>query len=214
MEATAQAFRQTTDQAGGGVATPVAAPAAGVKAPVRAPLKRRPPKVPLSQRFNARMLIFGVVMMLPIGYIVYDFLDSVISGGIKDMGNGYKLVDLKAMSNFPLDQVAGTQQDVPQKWRDLDGKKVVLYGEMWEPMAAGDGDVATFELCYSITKCCFNGPPQVQHFVKAQAVRGKSLNYFPNLVKVTGVLHVHVMQDSGRVGSVYQMDVVNIEPST
>jgi len=153
------------------------------------------------------------VMMLPIGYIVYDFLDAFISGGIKDMGNGYKLVDLKAMSNFPLDQVAGSQQDVPQKWRDLDGKKVVLYGEMWDPTGAGDG-VASFQLCYSITKCCFNGPPQVQHFVKAQVSRGKSLNYYSNLVKVTGTLHVHVVQEAGRIGSVYQMDVDSIDPST
>src|SRR5580692_8778772 len=87
------------------------------------PVPSRPrAKVPLSQRFNARMLIFGVVMMLPIGYIVYDFLDSVITGGIKDLGNGYKLVDLKAMSNFSLNQVDGKQQDIPKQWRDLDGQ--------------------------------------------------------------------------------------------
>jgi hypothetical protein len=180
----------------------------------RPAMMRRPRKVPLSQRFNARMLIFGLVMLLPIGYIVYDFLEEVITGGIKDIGNGYKLVDLKAMSNFPLDQVAGTQQDVPQKWRDLDGKKVVLYGEMWEPMTAGDSNVAAFDLCYSITKCCFNGPPQVEHFVRSHVVPGKALSYYPNLVKVTGMLHVHLMQDAGRVSSVYQLDVVNIEPST
>ena len=213
MEATAQAFGQATGQASGNVPTPAAAPVAGIKVPVRAPLKRRPPKVLFFQRFNARMIIFGVVMMLPIGYIVYDFLESVITGGIKDIGNGYKLVDLKAMSNFPLDQVAGTQQDVPQKWRDLDGKKVVLYGEMWDANTASD-NVPTFELCYSITKCCFNGPPQVQHFVKARVVPGSSVGYYQNLVKVTGTLHVHVMQEAGRVSSVYQMDVVSIEPST
>ena len=213
MEATAPAFGQATGQTNGKVAAPAASPAAGIKAPLRVPLKRRPPKVPFFQRFNARMIIFGVVMMMPIGYIVYDFLESVITGGIKDMGNGYKLVDLKAMSNFPLDQVAGTQQDVPQKWRDLDGKKVVLYGEMWDPNTAGDG-VAGFQLCYSITKCCFSGPPQVQHFVKAQALPGRTLSYYPTLVKVTGTLHVHVVQEAGRVGSVYQMDVENIEPST
>jgi hypothetical protein len=213
MEATAQAFGQASGQSSGNVATPTAAPAAGVRPVVRVPLKRRPPKVSFFRRFNARMIIFGVVMMLPVGYIVYDFLESVITGGIKDIGNGYKLVDLKAMSNFPLDQVAGTQQDVPQKWRDLDGKKVVLYGEMWDPMGAGDG-VATFQLCYSITKCCFNGPPQVQHFVKAQASHGTTLNYYSNLVKVTGTLHVHVVQEAGRVSSVYQMDVDSIDPST
>jgi len=181
---------------------------------VRPPIKRPPRKVPLSQRFNARMLIFGVVMMLPIGYIVYDFLDSVITGGIKDLGNGYKLVDLKAMSNFPLDQVDGKQQDIPKMWRDLDGQHVVLYGEIWQPLSAGNDDISGFDLCYSITKCCFNGPPQVQHFVRSRVVPGKSLSYYPNLVKVTGTLHVHLQQDAGRVSTVYQLDVDNIEPST
>jgi len=192
--------------------TPAKAPVHS--SPVHSSMKRRSPKVPLSQRFNARMLIFGVVMMFPIGYIVYDFLDSVITGGIKDIGGGYKQVDLKAMSNFPLDQVAGTQQDIPKKWRDLDGQHVVLYGEMWQPMSADNDNISGFDLCYSITKCCFNGPPQVQHFVRSRVVPGKSLSYYPNLVKVTGTLHVHLEQDAGRVSSVYQLDVENIEPST
>ncbi len=177
-------------------------------------MKRPPRKVPLSQRINARMLIFGLVMLMPIGYIVYDFLDSVITGGIKDIGNGFKLVDLKAMSNFPLNQINGKQEDIPQKWRDLDGQKVVLYGEMWQPYSASNDNVAGFDLCYSIAKCCFNGPPQVQHFVRSRVVPGKSLSYYPNLVKVTGTLHVHLEQEAGRVSSVYQLDVVDIEPST
>jgi hypothetical protein len=211
MQATAEATRGVTGEATGQAATstPTAA-----KAPLQPSYKRRPPKVPFSERFNIRMLVFGLVMLMPIGYIVYDFLDQVITGGIKDIGNGYKLVDLKAMSNFPLDQVAGKQEDIPQKWRDLDGKHIVLYGEMWQPMSAGDDNVAAFDLCYSITKCCFNGPPQVQHFVRSRVVPGKSLSYYPNLVKVTGTLHVHLMQEAGRVSSVYQMDVENIEPST
>jgi hypothetical protein len=122
------------------------------KPPQRISYQRRPAKVPLSQRFNVRMVVFGLVMLMPIGYIVYDFLDSVVTGGIKDIGGGYKLVDLKAMSDFSLDQVDGKQEDIPKKWRDLDGAHVVLYGEMWEPMSAGNDAVAGFDLCYSITQ--------------------------------------------------------------
>jgi hypothetical protein len=179
----------------------------------RAPLKR-PKRVPLSQRVNLRMIVFGLVMLLPIGYIMYDFLDSVITGGIKDIGGGYKLVDLKAMSNFPLDQTNGQQADIPQKWRDLDGQKVVLYGEMWQAFSANRDSVAGFDLCYSITKCCFNGPPQVQHFVRSRVVPGKKLYAYDNLVKVTGTLHVHLEHEAGKVSSVYQLDVQDIEPST
>ena len=194
--------------------TSSAAPAASARPIPYRPVQRPPAKLPLSQRINMRMLIFGLVMLLPIGYIVYDFLDSVITGGIKDIGGGYKLIDLKAMSNFPLDQVAGTQQDIPQKWRDLDGHHVVLYGEMWQARSAGDDNVAEFQLCYSITQCCFRGPPQVQHFVESHVVPGKSLSAYDHLVKVTGTLHVHLQQDAGKVSSVYQMDVDNIEPAT
>jgi hypothetical protein len=183
-------------------------------APVKSPPRRPARKVPLSQRINMRMIVFAVVLLLPIGFIVYDFVDFAITGGVKDVGGGFKQVDLKAMSSFPLDQVNGRLEDIPKKWRDLDGQKVILYGEMWQPLAASDNDVKAFDLCYSITKCCFNGPPQVQHFVRSRVVPGRSLSYYPNLVKVTGTLHVHVTQDAGRVGSVYQLDVENIEPTT
>ncbi|MBV8780190.1 MAG: hypothetical protein JO353_02225, partial [Phycisphaerae bacterium] len=142
------------------------------------------------------------------------YLNSVITGGIQDVGNGVKQVDLKAMSSFPLDQANGQLTDIPEKWRALDGQKVVLYGEMWQPMSTGDNNVKRFDLCYSIAKCCFTGPPLVQHFVQSTAVPGKSLNYYDNLVKVVGTLHVNVKHDQGKVTSIYQLDVENIEPAT
>ena len=158
------------------------------------------------------MIAFGLVVLCVVGYPVYLYLDSVVTGGIENLGGGYKQVDLKAMSNFSLDQTNGQTQDVPQKWRDLDGQNVVLYGEMWEPMSAGNSDVTRFQLCYSIAKCCFNGPPLVQHFVKSVVAPGKSLQAYDNLVKVTGKLHVNVVHDAGKVSSVYELEVQNIEP--
>ena len=64
-------------------------------------------------------------------------VDMQVTGGMKQLGGGYTYVDLKAMSTFTFDQNNGTINDVPAKWRELDGKKVVLHGEMWEPTGAG-----------------------------------------------------------------------------
>jgi hypothetical protein len=170
----------------------------------------------LLDRINFRMIIFAAVVLVLVGFPVYVYLESAITGGIKDVGNGFKEVDLKAMSNFPFDQNRGTIEDIPKKWRELDGQKVVLYGEMWQPFEAGDGRVRSFDLCYSIAKCCFSGPPQVQHFVKANVAPGREVYAYPNLVKVVGVLHVNVVydKDAGKVSQVYQLEVQDVQPAT
>ena len=116
------------------------------------------------------------------------------------------------MSTFAFDQANGTIGDVPEKWRQLDGKKVILYGEMWEPQGAGP-TVSDFQLVYSIAKCCFSGPPQIQHFVHSRAMPDAKLGYYEGTVEVKGVLHVDVKKDQGRVASVYQLDVESIEPA-
>ncbi len=167
-------------------------------------------RIPLSQRINLRMIVFiGVIVML-VGYPVYTLIDAQLTGGIKDIGGGYKLVDLKAMSTYTFDQDNGSLQDIPDKWRALNGQKVVLYGELWQPTGVDD-QMQRFDLCYSIAKCCFNGPPQVQHFVHARVLPGKSAQYHDNLVKVTGILHVDVKKDAGKVASVYQLDADSVE---
>jgi hypothetical protein len=184
-----------------------------VTAPPPSPAPRA---TPLLARINLRLIVFTGVVLLLIGFPVYVYVESAVTGGIKDIGNGFKQVDLKAMSNFPFDQANGTRDDIPAKWRQLDGQKVVVYGELWNSLDASDGRMHSFELCYSIAKCCFNGPPQVQHFVKATVVPGRNVYYAPNLVKVTGTLHVDVKKDpeAGKVTQVYRMDVEDVEPST
>lgn len=169
-----------------------------------------PIKVPLSRRINLRLVLFLAVIGAMVGYPVYWFIHEQVTGGIVTTAGGYKEVDLKAMSNFLFDQNNGTNKDVPEKWRALDNQKVVLYGEMWSPRSAGPY-VADFQLCYSIAKCCFSGPPQVQHFVHSTSLPNAKLEYYSGLVKVAGILHVNVKREAGKVQSVYQMDVESIE---
>ena len=166
---------------------------------------------PWWQRINLRLIIFIGVVAVVVGYPLWVFVDASVSGGIKDAGGGYKEVDLKAMSTFWFNQEEGTINDIPKKWRELDGQKVVMYGEMWASRSAGPF-VDSFQLCYSIAKCCFSGPPQVQHFVDSTALRGTKLQEYAGLVKVKGRLHVNVKQGGGKVQSVYQLDVESIEP--
>src|SRR5215218_8793498 len=132
-------------------------------------------KVPLGQRFNFRIIAFIGIIAVLVGYPLWVLVDQQLSGGIKQAAGGYKDVNLKAMSTFEFDQTNGTLNDVPKKWRELDGQKVILRGEMWQPLGAGD-EVQEFELVYSIAKCCVTSTPQVQHFIKSKPVKGATIH--------------------------------------
>lgn len=164
---------------------------------------------------NIRILIFLLILGALIGVPVYIYVDSVASGGIKDLGGGLKEVDLKAMSSFPFDQENGTLEEVPEQWRKLDGQRVELVGEMWAPNAAGNL-VSEFSLVYSIEKCCFSGPPQVQHFVQTTVKGGKVVPYYREPVRATGTLRVNIIRDevAGKVASIYQFEVEKLRPAS
>ena len=169
-------------------------------------------KIPFSERFNIRLIAFVAIAALLVGYPVYILVREQVSGGVRDAGGGYSEVNLKALSTFLFDQANGTIDDVPQKWRDLDGKKVVLEGEMWDALGAGR-EVQSFQLVYSIAKCCVTSAPQIQHFVQATPMKGARVENYSGQVRVKGILHVNVQKAEGRVSSVYQLDVEDVEPA-
>jgi hypothetical protein len=168
-------------------------------------------KPPLTQRINFRMIFFGAVVLFLIGSPVYIFLSEKLTGGVHNRGD-YLEVDLKALSSFEMDQATATINDVPPQWRQLDSRRVMLVGEMWDARGAGD-KVKTFQLCYSVAKCCFSGPPKVQHFVDSRVPDGKDVDYYGTQVRVLGTLRVNVKHEAGKVISVYQMDVESVEPA-
>jgi hypothetical protein len=168
------------------------------------------PKSPPRFQFNPRLIAFAAVILLVVGYPLYIYVDSELSGGIKHHGDGYTEVDLKAMSLFDFDQSNGKLTDVPQKWRELNGKKVIVRGEI-APTNFSARESNQFDLVYSVAKCCFTGRPQVQHFVKS-TVKGDSAPYYRGLVEVEGTLHVNVENDGQQGTSVYQIDVEKIQP--
>ena len=167
--------------------------------------------IPISQRINVRMIVFAAVVLAILAFPVYWYLSVAMTGGIRDAGNGYKEVDLKAMSDFPFDQKYGTIEDVPPIYRALDGQKVILTGEM-APMQSAAPEIDSFQLVYSVAKCCYSGEPQAQHFIYSTVQNGKKVPYYGGLVKVYGTLHVNVKKTEGKVESVYQFDVEDVEP--
>ena len=163
-------------------------------------------------RVNARMIVFALVFGLIIGLPIYIYVSSIMTQGISHRADGVTEIDLKFMSTFTLDQTIGRTEDVPQRFRELDGKKVALVGEMWAPNAAGNA-VGQFDLVYSIAKCCFSGPPLVQHFVKSTPTQpGTAMPFYSGLVRATGTLHVGVVTEDGKVTSVYRLTVDSVDP--
>ncbi|MGB7157475.1 MAG: DUF3299 domain-containing protein [Tepidisphaeraceae bacterium] len=170
-------------------------------------------QLPLAQRINIRMVLFALVLLALVGIPTYIYLDIALTGGIRDAGNGYKMVDLYSMVTFPFDQKYGTIDDVPPKYRALDGQKVILTGEM-VPMESAAPEIQSFSLVYSIAKCCYNTEPQVQHFIHSNVTAGQKVPYYGGLVNVHGTLHVKVKKspDAPKVESVWQFEVEKVEP--
>jgi hypothetical protein len=168
-------------------------------------------KEPLSARINFRMIVFGAVLLGLIGIPVYIYVDSVIHHGIKNQGNYYE-VDLKSMGNFSFNDLNGSVDDIPAQWRQLDGKRILLQGEVFAPNEAGD-HMSQFQLVYSIAKCCFGGPPKVQERVFAVVPKDMEV---PNLsyqfARVTGTLHINLTKEEGKVNQMYVLNVDKVEP--
>jgi hypothetical protein len=170
-------------------------------------------QMPDTRRTNWAMiarvgLVVALVLAL-VGYAAKVTYESVIQGGVVSAGDHYD-VDLKALSNFEMDQVNGTLADIPERFRKLDGKKVLLQGEIAPTGYEAGPNITKFSLCYSVAKCCFGGPPKPQHFVACSSPAGKQIT--SNSVKVYGTLHINVINTGGAVSSVFQLDVERVEP--
>lgn len=202
----------TPPQFSSSAAPPAAPPPPQAGPPVSYEPRYTLPKKPITQRINFRMLIFAAVVLIPIGWLTYIFLHETFTGGITRHGN-FSEVDLKAMSNFDMDQNGATRDDIPKRWRDLDGQRVMFTGQMWSPQQAGNGYLSYFQTVYSKTKCCFSGPPLAQHFVDCSVKPGVEAEYYgDDFVHVYGTLHVYIRKEAGVIKSIYHVDVDKVEP--
>jgi hypothetical protein len=162
------------------------------------------------RRASWTLKLMAVAAAVIVGYPLFDAIDTAVPHPPHKRGDVW-VCDLKTLSSFELDQVHGQTRDIPRAFRDLDGKRVEMAGQMWAPYRA-DGRVRDFDLVYSVANCCFCGPPKVQHLVKAKLRNGASIRYQGGRVEVTGTLHVGVQTSGDSIESVYRVDVDSVEP--
>lgn len=173
--------------------------------------------MPVERQTNWSMILrVGIVSVLVLGLVGYAMkvtYESVIQGGVINKGDYYE-VELKAMSNFDMDPKLGSVDDVAPRFRSLNGKKVLLRGEIAPTGFSAGPEVDEFQICYSVATCCLSGIPKAQHFVACTAPKGKMLKNFGSSasVNVYGKLHINVIKDGGVVKSIFQMDVERVDP--
>src|SRR3954463_15975145 len=73
-------------------------------------------------RFNLRMWIFIIAISAPFVLIIGNAVLDSMTGGISDHGD-YKEVDLKQLGNFTFNDMLGKPEDVPERYRKLDGQR-------------------------------------------------------------------------------------------
>jgi hypothetical protein len=168
------------------------------------------------KKISPQMLIIGLLLTLPLSWMVYTFTTLTLSSGVEHIHDAalgdFKQVDLKAMGNFPFDDRVDDEKMVPEVYRSLDGQKVKLVGQMYADMSA-EPTVDRFQLVYSIQNCCFNGPPKVQERIFATAPPNKKVPIYDGLAEVYGTLHVRAIRQGGKVVSLYDLEVQDLRPA-
>jgi len=167
----------------------------------------------LSRRLNWRLVIFLACIAAPFLWFFGSFVNQIVTGGVEKRGD-YAVVDLKAMGNFPFDEYNGQLTDIPQRFRELDGKKIVLKGFMFPTISAAD-KVRECQFVYNIQKCCFSGPPRVQErvFLFASTPKPMPMYDYGTLTRVTGTLHLKLTKaPDGKIIRLYDLDVESVKP--
>jgi hypothetical protein len=168
------------------------------------------PKASMLKALNFRIVLLAAIAFIFIGFPFFIWARDFLGGGIVNHGD-YAEVNLKAMSGFDLDQMNGQPTDVPLRFRELEGKRVALVGQMWAPNYAADGSLTYFLLCDSRRR--YDQAPLAQQFVYAYVRLGVPAHYDDGKVRVWGTLHIKFRRDptTGVIKSVYACDVDRID---
>ena len=173
-------------------------------------LRNRMLMVTVIRGFKVKRVRFRMAFIVVIGLVLIG-----ITYWILRRPPGPIQVNLKSLSNFKMDQRNVSSMDIPQSARDLDGKRITIQGEVWQP----DDLFAVhfFQLVYSVV-AIGNGPLKLQQFINcdvepsAQSAANK-VACTGVAVRVTGTFHVGVdrEQETGLLSSIFQLDVDSIQ---
>lgn len=119
------------------------------------------------------------------------------------------VIAIKDLGNFDYDAVKGGA--VPEDVKRLNGTRVRIRGYM-QPLDQAT-NITEFALVPSLNNCCFGMPPQIQHTIIANTVRGKSVEYSSDEIDVEGTLTVDEKKDEGYVVSLFELSVTSVKPA-
>jgi hypothetical protein len=121
---------------------------------------------------------------------------------------GYK-VTLNNELLFNTNRPAWADQQIaamiPDRIRAADGKRISVDGFMI-PLEYSGKKVSKFILAMNQNTCCFGGNPQIHEFIIV-SVAGAGVNDEMDIpLRVTGVLHVAVIRNQGKLTGLYRLD--------
>jgi hypothetical protein len=126
-------------------------------------------------------------------------------------GRPYR-TDVNSLGSFPFDENRNGDDAIPGDRCGLDGRRVVIVGELYVPFWTGNG-ASQFQIAEpGSTERRFD-PPRVQERVFATAAPEIELpGSTGSTVEVHGTLHVGVEREDGQLASVFRIDVERVVP--
>jgi len=161
---------------------------------------------PEPQRNTRFFFVCAIVLLISCGAIAYRLIPNP---SLRRSGDLWQ-VDLRALGDFYFDESNGTIQDVPQKWRNIDGQRIEVHGFPCVTSYAGDL-IPEFQFVSSF-RSEHRGPPHVQERIFAHSTKMKDgmPNYEMQYCKLVGTFHIQPKVIEGKVVCLFTMDVESI----
>ncbi len=97
---------------------------------------------------------------------------------------------------------------IPDKVRKLDGQQIEVTGFMM-PINETKS-ITRFIVVQSLWGCCFGQVPAVNHVIVVNMASGKSVEFYPDPVRVTGRFSVGETREEGYLVSIYHLEAVRV----
>ncbi len=98
---------------------------------------------------------------------------------------------------------------IPDTVKTLDGKIFEFTGFMMPINEVKN--ITQFILIQSLWGCCFGQAPEANHIVVVHMERGKTVDFYPDLIRVTGRFSVGETREEGYLVSIYRLDASKVE---
>jgi hypothetical protein len=115
-------------------------------------------------------------------------------------------ITIRDLGNFEFDPELG---NIPADVKKLSGAKVRFRGFMLPLDQAAN--ITQFALVPSLFDCCFGQPPQIQHTIVANTLKGKTVGYSPDEIMVEGTLKVEEIKSDGYVVGIFAVEVTSVK---